>query len=342
MTSTSTTMTTSSETSSSTSTTTTSGVVTTGTPAPDFGAGAGPCGHDSPEALMHCVEQERYAADVAFVAHTRTPGSKHWYAVRERCLEALDLAGFEVELQDYGTGINVIGTLPGTTAPGEVVLLGAHYDHIADCPGADDNASGVAGALEVARVLGQAELARTVVVACWDQEEVGLQGSRAYAGALTGAKVVTAVNFDMIGYASAAADSQVFPGPLAERFPGLAQELVGNQGRGDFIAVTADPQAEPFALELEARAEGLGRLTGVMALTAEEKLDEAFGLLAASDHVSFWERGIPAVHVSDTGVFRNPAYHCLLGVDAVEALDHAFATDVIRATTAAIAATAGL
>ncbi|MBZ5714115.1 M28 family metallopeptidase [Nannocystis pusilla] len=327
----------------STSTTSTSGqspepVTTTGA-APDGGG----CGHDTPEALMGCVETRRWSEDVALIAHSRPPGSPHWQMVQDRCAAALEQAGFTVQRQAYASGVNVVGTLPGTTSPDEVVLLAAHYDHIGGCPGADDNASGVAGALEVARVLGQAALPRTVVVACWDEEELGLRGSRAFAQGLTGPMPVVAFNFDMIGVASEADDSQVFPGPLAERFPELQAELVANRGRANFIAVVADGPAEAFARELEGLAESLGRLTGVMALTAAEKLDEDdFGVLTLSDHRSFWERDIPALHVFDTGVFRYPGYHCTSGLDTPDRLDAVFAADVMKATAAAMASAAGL
>jgi len=315
--------------------------VTTGV-APDVGGGGG-CAHDTPEALMDCVEVGRWTEDVARIAHPRTPGSAHWQVVQDRCVAALEQAGFTTQRQAYASGVNVIGTLPGTTTPEEVVLLAAHYDHVGGCPGADDNASGVAGALEVARVLGQAALPRTLMVACWDEEELGLRGSRAFAQAFTGAKLQVAFNFDMIGVASETDNSQVFPGPLAERFPGLAGELVANHGRGNFIAVVVDAPAEALALELAAQAESLGRLTGVMALTSAEKLDDDnFGVLTQSDHRSFWERDIPALHVFDTGVFRYPAYHCKLGLDTTDRLDAGFATDVMKATVAAMAAAAGL
>ena len=308
----------------------------------DLGGGEVGCGAADAAMLMACVDPERYVADVEFIAAARTPGSPHWQAVQDRCAEALEGAGFVVELHAYGSGVNVIGELPGVGPEAdEVVLLGAHYDHIAGCAGADDNASGVAGALEVARVLGAAQLGRTVVVACWDEEEEWLRGSLAYAEErLDPGAVVIAVNFDMIGYADTTPGSQIFPEPLAERFPALAAELAANEGRGDFIAVVSDDLGEAFALDLEGRAEGLGRLTGVMSLSAEEKLSGTYDALGRSDHRSFWERGVPAVHVVDTGVFRYPGYHCWGGPDTVDRLDHGFAFDVVRATVGAMAAAA--
>lgn len=298
------------------------------------------CGHESPEALMDCIRTARYVADLEFVAASRPPDSPHWQEVQDRCADALESAGFAVELDVYESGVNVVGTLAGETD--ELVVLSAHYDHIADCPGADDNASGVAGALEVARALAGAAFTRTIVVTCLDEEEAGLRGSAALAEELSTADVAVVFNFDMVGYASDADDSQAFPGPLADRFPALAEELVAHDYRGDFVAIVTDELAEPVALDLEARAESIGRLAGVMSLTAEEKLDDAYSLLAASDHASFWAHGVPALQIFDTGVFRNAAYHCTAGLDTVDRLDHAFTTDVLRATVATIAAAAGL
>lgn len=321
----------------------TTGGGSTGAPA-DLG-GPAACDGATPAALSDCIDLGRYVDDLTFIAAPRTPGSPHWLAVQERCAAALEAAGMIVELQDYGSGTNVVGVLPGVGAQAdEVVLLGAHYDHVDACVGADDNASGVAGALEIARVLAAAPLRRTLVVACWDEEELGLVGSAAYAKGLADpAAVVVAVNFDMIGFTNPAPNTQAFPGPLADRFPALAAELDAHERRADFIAVVADDLAEGVALDLEARAEALGRVTGVMTLTAAEKLDDnAFGILSQSDHRSFWERGVPAIHVFDTGLFRNPAYHCLGGADTLDTLDHAFTLDVMRATAGALAAAAGL
>ena len=120
------------------------------------------CADDSPEGLMACVDLERYVADLEFIADVRVPGSPHWLAVQERCADVLELAGFDVSLQEYPTGVNVIGVRSGREP---ALVLGAHYDHIPDCPGADDNASGVAGVLEIARVLGAAPLTRALIVA---------------------------------------------------------------------------------------------------------------------------------------------------------------------------------
>ena len=130
--------------------------------------------------LQACIDKERYIEDLETVAIIRNPGSDGWKVVQELLAARLERLGYELEKWDYGSGVNVIGRLPGVTEPDTEVIISAHYDHIPGCPGADDNASAVSGALEIARVLSGREFNRTLVVAFWDEEELGLIGSRHY------------------------------------------------------------------------------------------------------------------------------------------------------------------
>jgi hypothetical protein len=107
--------------------------------------GADACATGSASALARCVDAAAIARDITFIAEVRAPDTPHWLAVQELCADRLTMLGFTVEMHAYSTGINVIGRLPGTQAPDEVVLVGAHYDHIPGCLGADDNATGVGG-----------------------------------------------------------------------------------------------------------------------------------------------------------------------------------------------------
>jgi len=102
------------------------------------------CGTSTATALAQCVDVEAIEQDVTFMAEIRTPGSPHWLAVQEFCVDRLTMLGYDVELHEYNSGVNVIGRLPGTETSDEIVLVGAHYDHIPNCLGADDNATGVA------------------------------------------------------------------------------------------------------------------------------------------------------------------------------------------------------
>lgn len=121
-----------------------------------------------------------------------------------------DSLGLDVELHDFNmpggaASDNVIATLAGTKYPEEYVVLGAHYDSYAGGsyePGADDNATGTAGILEIARILSQYEFDRTIIFATWSGEEYGLYGSEAWANeaAQNGMNILGYFNIDMAGY----------------------------------------------------------------------------------------------------------------------------------------------
>ena len=168
-----------------------------------------PCDSSSVDHLVTCVDADRFHEDLVTVTGIRPPASPHWQEVQDLCAERLTALGFEVERQSYGTGVNVIGTLPGSDLASEHVVVSAHYDHIPDCAGADDNASGIAGVLELARVLSMGRYRRTAVIACWDEEERrenavnAALGSQAYATrARQRDETITASwVFDGIGYA---------------------------------------------------------------------------------------------------------------------------------------------
>ncbi len=121
-----------------------------------------------------------------------------------------DSLGLEVELHDFSmpggpASDNVIATQTGTKYPDEYVVLGAHYDSYAGGsaePGADDNATGTAGILEIARILSQYQFDRSIIFAAWSGEEYGLYGSEAWAteAAQNGMNILGYFNIDMAGY----------------------------------------------------------------------------------------------------------------------------------------------
>lgn len=87
------------------------------------------CAGQTPAELMDCVDQARYEDDLQFVAEVRNPGSPHWQAVQDLCFDRLTELGYAVELQDYGTGVNVIGTRPAPQRP-RLVLGPRHPGHL--------------------------------------------------------------------------------------------------------------------------------------------------------------------------------------------------------------------
>jgi Zn-dependent M28 family amino/carboxypeptidase len=250
--------------------------------------------------------------------------------------------GFEVELDVYGSGTNVIGRKLGNSRPNEAVLVGAHYDSVPDCSGADDNASGVAGVLELARVFADIETERTLIVACWDEEELGLVGSRNFAGraVLADEAIQLVVNFDMIAYKSDQPMSQTLPDGFDLFFllyPDQAERFESNDRRADFIFWISDSQTETSAPLIARYGEeiGLPTLGGVLPEGLES--NAALADLRRSDHASFWEQSIPALFLTDTANLRYGGYHCADGDDSIDRLDHEFATQVIQATVGTVA-----
>lgn len=302
-----------------------------------------PC-DETPQALADCVDPEQWEDHLAFIADIRTPGTSHWEAVQDLCASRLEEYGYEVVLHKYGTGTNVVGRRLGATAPEQQVLIGAHYDHIEDCHGADDNASGLAAALEVARVLALAEFDRTVIVACWDEEELGLVGSEAYVAAAknTGDEILINFNYDMIGYYDEAPNSQTVPSGFEIAFPDAYAELEATAFKGDFITAVADSDSHDHLLALGAAADRIGLKKSLLELPAGAESLEAFADLRRSDHAPFWDAGYPAVFLTDTGEFRNPNYHCMGGPDEVSDLTASFAVGVTRITVEAAAVALGL
>jgi hypothetical protein len=297
------------------------------------------CPGDDAQSLRACVDVERIAADVRRVARPRPPGSMQWLSTQSLCVETFVELGYEVEQHRYETGINVIATKRGDGRPDERVVVGAHYDHIAGCDGADDNASGVAGLLEIARVLAGRTFDRTLVLACWDEEERGLLGSHAWVtrARAQGEEVAVYFNFDAIGVRRTEPQTQEIPPGFELVFPREVAALEEAERRGDFVAIISNTAARPFA-DLMAEHGRTGELRSVVLEVGSMLLATPLSIdLRRSDHASFWDAGWPAVMITDTAEFRTPTYHCRGGPDVFETIDTAFVAEIARATTVAIA-----
>jgi Zn-dependent M28 family amino/carboxypeptidase len=285
------------------------------------------------------VDAGRYAEDLRLVAAIRPPGSPHWQAVQDRCFAVFDAAGFStVRFEVDGAGTSVVGRKDGSKPELPGIVVGAHYDHIADCPGADDNASGTAAVLELARVLGAETWERSLTVACWDEEETGMHGSRAWidAAVADGRSFALYLNFDAMAYASTAPNSQKLPPGIDVLFAKQVEMLAAREFRADFIAVLADASASASAARLLAHANRLELPIALLEVPQALKNEPLLADLRRSDHASFWHHDIPAVFLSDTADFRTDTYHCTGRPDTVETLDLEFATKVVRTAAGAL------
>jgi hypothetical protein len=221
---------------------------------------------------------------------------------------------------------NLIADLPGTTHPEEVVLVGAHYD--AFYAGADDNSTGAAAVLELARVLSRHRYPRTLRFVGFDLEELALIGSTRYITTHSGPeRIVASLVFDCIGYFDSRPGSQ-------QSLPGLPTPAAG-----DFLAVIGNDVSRRRASELYALNQELNFLPVVPILAPRDGTSPTAGSLMRSDHTPFWLTGHEALFLTDTANFRNPHYH--QETDTVDTVDASGFQQVVRLSAATLAYWAG-
>lgn len=301
---------------------------------------ADPCSNPtSAQELMGCVDQAKLVADIAAIAQERVPGSSHWQAVQDLCRSRLEGYGYTVSLENYGTGVNVVGRLEGSVAGSSEVVVSAHYDHIAGCPGASDNGAGLAATLEVSRLLAKRKNSHPLVIACWDEEERGLIGSRAFADAAKAASrdIGFVISFDTIGFLSDEANSQTLPPGFDLLFPEESAAVIANDSKGDFVSIISDEASAALVTSFVRHADSLGLKRSSLTVPQNLLLSGATADLRRSDHASFWVNEYPGILLSDTANFRNPNYHCLNGTDSPDTLNMEFATQITKAAVAAAA-----
>jgi Zn-dependent M28 family amino/carboxypeptidase len=218
----------------------------------------------------------------------------------------------------------VAGFGPDTT---DVVIVGAHYDVAGEMPGADDNASGVAGLLELADTMAEVKLSRRVELAAYTLEEMPFfstaeMGSAVHARSLrtAGRRVRAMLCLEMIGFFSDEDGSQQFPSPLLRLF---------YPGRGDFIAVVGNVGGVRIVRRVKRSMRRAGDLP-VHSINAPSLVPG----VDLSDHVNFWRQGDPAVMITDTAFYRNPGYHT--EDDVPETLDYRRMAKVIAGVRQAV------
>lgn len=209
----------------------------------------------------------------------------------------------DVSLHDYNNWCdNVVAVQPGRTHPDEVYVLGAHYDSYSRsgvAPGADDNATGTAGVLETARILGTERFEATVIYIAFSGEEQGLVGSEAWAtgAAARGLDIRGMVNLDMLGY----------------RRDGDPVDL-------DIISNAESAVLRDLAFDVVTRyVSGIDPLDGYLAG-------------GGSDHMSFWGHGYPAVFFHEDSDAHSPYIHTPQDVMGLSVNDMDLFTRSVRAT----------
>lgn len=217
----------------------------------------------------------------------------------------LSKAGYRPERQTYEVSklpvSNLEGVLPGTARREESVVVGAHYDTVAGSPGANDNGTGVAAMLELARRFASRPQPRTLRFVAFVNEEppffrTAQMGSVVYATAARarGERIAGMLSLETMGYYSDAPGSQQYPAPVGFLYPDT----------GNFIGFVSNVRSA--RLLRRARRAFRQRTTFPVQAAA---LPAAVPGVGWSDQWAFWQAGYPAIMVTDTAPYRYPWYH---------------------------------
>lgn len=216
---------------------------------------------------------------------------------------------------------NLIVEQQGRDSRKAVIVLGAHYDTVVGTPGADDNASGVAGLFELARILKKYKNQRTIQFVVFTHEEppyfyTSHMGSRKCANKMRreGQKVHMMFSLEMLGFGGIGL-RQAYPFPLMRKLGGYPND-------GNFIAIVGNLRSMKFVKPVRESMRSVSSV-GVESLTAPGFLPPLF----LSDHSSFWKEGYSALMVTDTAFLRNPHYH--LPSDTFDTLNYEFLSEVV-------------
>ena len=288
------------------------------------------------------IDARSVMAVVSALPAPRTPGTETHLAARRHLVERLEDLGWRPEPRPFeyagapsASLANLEVRLAADTPDAPVLIACAHYDTVPGSPGADDNGSGVAVLLELARRFAGRSLPVELRLLFVDAEELGLVGSREYVLALGDAeraRIAGVVVLESVGYADRRAGSQSMP-PFTEA-------LLDPGPVGDFVLVLANQDSAGLAASV---ADGLAACAGDdLRVVTYDRLPGQGWLVPdsrRSDHASFWDASIPAVMVTDTAPFRNPHYH--RRGDVPETLDGPFLAAVARGVERALLVLAG-
>lgn len=275
-------------------------------------AAAGPrCQAWTIDGVVNSVSQTSYSGYLNSSLYTTT-GSNRGYGAqhdlaRTAIYNAFDSIGLETTLSPFifnsATYNNVVGVWEGTTRPDDYYVVGAHYDSVNN-PGADDNASGVAGVIEAARVLSHYRFEASLVFIAFDREEQGLLGSAAWAQQHAADNILGMISLDMIAY-----------DPLDA---GQAR-IYSRSGATNTVTV------------------GLTN-----ALNSYTNLTPVFsGAIWGSDHSSFAAQGFPAALLIEAS--SNPNYHTQLDSTSTAGyINYGYATNMTRGAVGYLATAAEL
>lgn len=214
--------------------------------------------------------------------------------------------GYQPKRQTYQVHgrdcFNLDVEIKGSKSPNEVVIIGAHYDSFIGTPGANDNGSGTAAMLFLAKHFAKSKPERSLRFVAWTNEEPpyfqnrGLMGSWVYAEKCRQEEqdIVAVLSLETMGYFTNEKDSQKYPPPLNLLYPST----------GNFIGFVSNTESRSFQRKV------------IKTFRQHAKIPSEGASLPArvqgvgwSDHWSFWQEDYVGLMVTDTAPFRYPHYH---------------------------------
>lgn len=193
------------------------------------------------------------------------------------------------------------------------IVIGAHYDVCEHTPGADDNASGISGLIEIGRLLSKKKLENRIDLVAFTLEEppyfrTNMMGSYQYASYLKKNKIDVKYMacLEMIGYFDENENTQEYPIEAMKQKYGT---------KGNFLAIVENEKQNEVGFDFYKQLKEKAQINYeyVQAPSFMTGID-------FSDHLSFWKKGIQAFMITDTSFYRNKNYH--QGTDTPEILDY--------------------
>ena len=233
--------------------------------------------------------------------------------------------GLQVQQQQYKYDnydiANIIAGSQENLLSSKYYVIGAHYDSVPETYGADDNASGIAVLLELARYTTQEKISLPIRFVAFTAEEPPTfgthhQGSKVFVKSVKEKKdeILGAIILEMVGYTS---NEQTYP---------MVLKLMGYPSKGNFIGIVGNRKSKKFGQSIFQSFKKNAHLP-------VETLFVPFnGWILPdtrlSDHSPFWDAGLPAVMITDTAFFRNPNYHT--PQDTFDTLDYLFMAELVK------------
>lgn len=205
---------------------------------------------------------------------------------------------------------NILGRKPGLWQEKNTIIVDAHFDAVANSPGADDNGSSVAAVLIASKILSDLSFEKTIQFIGFDKEENGLIGSLYYVNNSipTYQQTDAVLNMEMIGYYSDALNSQLIPNGFSQLFPAAVDSITSGGNQGVWLFAVGNTNSAPLSFAFDTLARNYVPDVKSLVLNVPGN-----GLIAPdlrrSDHAPFWDAGYKALMLTDGADFRNANYH---------------------------------